>query len=129
MFKRLLLLLAVTIFLPGCALFEKTEPLAVTRVRFENASYYPVTNIRLKVESIKEVVFCPEIRVANDCYTDFPGQEYGGNTIIISWEQNGKSWTTGEISAEMPKTVKRDVPLTCSVIIGNQGSYNTHFAQ
>lgn len=129
MFKRLLFLLAVTIFLPNCAFFEKTEPLAVARVRFENASYYPVTNIRLKVDSIKEEVSCPEISVAKDCYTDFPGQEHVGNLIIISWEQNGKSWTTGEISAEMPKTVKRDVPLTCSVSIGNQGSYNTHFVQ
>jgi hypothetical protein len=129
MFKRLLFLLAVTIFLPNCAFFEKTEPLAVAKVRFENASYYPVTNIRLKVDSIKGVVSCPEIRVTKDCYTDFPGQKYAGNSITISWEQNGKSWTTGEISAEMPKVVKRNVPLTCSVIIGNQGSYNTHFTQ
>lgn len=132
MWRRLFLLFAAILLLSSCALFEKFEKtgtFTVAGVRFENASYYPVTNIRLKVDSIKEVVSCREILVANDCYTDFPGQKYVGNSIIISWEQNGKTWTTGEISPEMPKTMNRDEPLTCSVIIGNQGSYNTHFAQ
>lgn len=129
MWRRQLVALYVIVLLSSCAFMEKTESFKVVGVRFENASYYPVTNIRLKVDSIKEVVSCRELLVANDCYADFPGQEYIGSPIIISWEQNGKSWTTGEISAEMPKTMNRDAPLTCSVIIGNQGSYNTHFVQ
>lgn len=127
--RRQLLSFYVIVLLSSCTFMAKTESFKVVGVRFENASYYPITNIQLGVDGIKEVVSCRELPVTNECYTDFPVQQYLGNPIIISWEQNGKSWTTGEISAEMPKTMNRDAPLTCSVIIGNQGSYNTHFAQ
>ena len=129
MWRQPLLIFVAIVLLSGCVLIEKAPYLRVTRVRFENASYYPITNIRLRVDSIKEVVSCSELLSTNDCYTDFPGQEYLGNPIIISWEQNGRSWTTGEIFAEMPQKMTKDAPLTCAVIIGNQGSYKAHFAQ
>ena len=107
----------------------KTESWNVVQVRFENASYYPITNIRLRVEKSKEVVSCSELGVAKDCLTGFPALKYEGESIIVSWEQNGQPWTTGEVFVEMPKTLDKDGPLTCAVIIGNQGSYNAHLDQ
>ncbi|MBC8318823.1 MAG: hypothetical protein H8E41_13040 [Desulfobulbaceae bacterium] len=131
MWRRSLSVLAVIILLSSCAFLEKTEQeaLAVAGVRFQNASYYPVAHVRLIGEDFRDVVSCREVVVGTECYTDFPAGQYGGKPIAISWEQNGKTWSTGQIFIEVPEDVNRKKPTTCVVIMGNQGSYNTHFSQ
>ena len=118
-------LLTVIFFVAGCAYLEQKEPFTVVGVKFYNASYYPIENVRLRVQKTRGFATCNKILPQAVCLTTFPVREYQGNPVIISWEQNGKPWSTGEIIVEPEEGSSPDKPLFGIIEIGNQGSYIT----
>lgn len=122
------LVFGVAFILQGCAFLDRGNALDVTGVIFENASYYPIANISLRVVGSTESVTCSQLPAKSSCLRGFPAEQYQATPIIVSWEQNGKNWTTGRIIADMPRERNSNEPMSCNIIIGNQGSYNTHFS-
>lgn len=129
MWRQTVLLLAAVLLMSGCALLQKKGQHTVVGIRFHNVSYHPIGDVRLHVERIKGFASCSRILPKSICSTTFPVREYQGNPVIISWNQNGKTWTTGEIAVKLPEGASRDKPLFCVVEIGNQGSHSVSLAQ
>jgi hypothetical protein len=123
MWRQTTLLFTAIFLISGCAHIQKKEPLTVTGVKFYNASYYPIENVRLRVRKTRGFASCNKILPQAMCLTTFPVRKYQGNPVIISWEQNGKPWSTGEILVEPTEDASLDKPLFGVVEIGNQGSY------
>ena len=109
--------------------FQKWEAIVHgCRVKFYNASYYPIENVRLSVQKTSGFASCSKILPQAACFTTFPVRKYQGNPVIISWEQNGKPWSTGEIAVEPSEDAAPDEPLYGIIEFGNQGSYITFLA-
>ena len=129
MWRPTVLMLAAFFLISSCAFLQKDEPLTIVGVKFQNASYYHIEDVRLRVQKTRGFVSCSKILPQSVCLTTFPVREYQGNPVIISWKQNGKSWTTGEIVVDPPKEASPDKPLFCVVEIGNQGSHIIYLTQ
>lgn len=83
------------------------EAIRIQGLSFENRSRSSVTGIRLLVPATQNFVSCGHIAPSGVCSSAFPGVDYRGTPVQVSWTQDGQTWTTGEIRLQADEQVRR----------------------
>ena len=106
----------------GCGgLPVRTAPIEITGLVIYNNTSDPLYDIKLKVEKTGTVVTCNLIPSGRNFSTEFPLKRYQGNSVNVSWQQNGINRSTGDIYADVPDDLSPNVPVAVAVIIQQNG--------
>ena len=127
--RDITLLMTFLLLVSGCATTPEPAKVVVKGVSFSNGTSSPVTDVRLFVEKTKSFVSCGYIPAGSGCSTTFPLREYQGNPVSISWQQENRSWTTGEFVFELPEPLLPGKPITAIVNIGERGQSRVFLTQ
>ncbi len=117
------------LFLFACAGLPKTNPLTVAGLTFHNATSGPIKNARLTASKTHGLVACGFILPHNDCSTTFPLKQYQGNSITVSWQHAGQTWTSEGVDVQLPEYPIPNRPTTAVVTLGENGSINARLIQ
>ena len=96
-------------------------PIDIAGLVIYNNTPDPLYDIKLKVEKTGTVVTCNLIPSGRNFSTEFPLKRYQGNSVNVSWQQNGINRSTGDIYADVPDDLSPNVPVAVAVIIQQNG--------
>ncbi len=115
-------ILTTTIFaISGCGEVLQSRSIEIGGLLIRNRTTGPLYDIKLKVERTGTVISCNFIPAGGNFSTEFPLRRYQGNSVWVSWQQNGRTFTTGEMYAEIPEVLDLSLPAAAVVIIQNNG--------
>lgn len=113
----------------ACAELPKSNPLTVAGLTFHNATSSPIKDARLTASKTHGLVACGFILPHNDCSTTFPLKQYQGNSITVSWQNAGQTWTSVDVAVQLPEYPIPNRPTTAVVTLGEHGSINARLIQ
>ena len=119
---RLLFSFGILLVVSACAELPTTNPITVAGLMFYNNTDAPIQNAKLSVTTTRGLVACGVILPWKECSTTFPVRQYQGNPIIVTWEQAGKTWSSGEIYVKLPSASAAAAPTIAVVTLGVQGA-------
>jgi hypothetical protein len=105
----------------GCGEGLKTRSIEIGGLVIRNQTAGPLYDIKLKVERTGTVVTCNFIPAGGDFSTEFPLRRYQGNSVRVSWQQNGQNFATGDLYAEIPDVLDLNSPAAAVVEIHPAG--------
>jgi len=117
------------LFVFACAELPQSDPLTVAGLTFHNATSTPIHNARLSVSKTHGLVACGVILPHNECSTTFPQRQYQGKTITVSWQNEGQTWTSSDVSVQLPEYPIPNRPTTAVVTLGDNGYINARLIQ
>jgi hypothetical protein len=119
---RLLFSFGILLVVSACAELPTTNPITVAGLMFYNNTDAPIQNAKLSVTTTRGLVACGLILPGKECSTTFPVRQYQGNPIIVTWEQVGQTWSSGEIYVQLPPASAAAAPTIAVVTLGVQGA-------
>jgi hypothetical protein len=119
---RLLFSFGILLVVSACAELPTTNPITVAGLMFYNNTDAPIQNAKLSVTTTRGLVACGVILPGKECSTTFPVRQYQGNPIIVTWEQAGKTWSSGEIYVQLPPASLATTPTIAMVTLSEQGA-------
>ena len=105
----------------GCSELPTTKAITVAGLRFYNNTDTTIHNAKLSVTTTRGLVACGVILPRKACSTTFPVRQYQGNPIIVSWEQAGRVWSSGEFYVQLPAASSAATPSIAVITLGAQG--------
>jgi hypothetical protein len=120
--QRLIFYFGMLLLVAACSELPKTNTITVTGLVFYNNTATPVHNAKLSVSKTHGLVACGVILPRKECSTTFPVRQYQGNSIIVSWEQAGRTWSSGEFYVQLPDDPPTDTPSIAVVTLGDDGA-------
>ena len=112
----LIVLTALSVF--GCGEVLRTRSIEIGGLMIRNQTAGPLYDIKLRVEQTSTVVSCNFIPAGGDFSTEFPLRRYQGNSVRVSWQQNGRNFITDELYAELPEVL--DYSLSAAAVVAIQ---------
>ena len=122
--QRLFFSFGMLLLISACGELPKTTSITVAGLVFLNNTSTPVYNAKLSVKKTGGLVACGVILPGKECSTTFPVRQYQGNPIIVSWEQAGQTWSSGEFYVQLPGSPVTDAPTIAFITLGEQGAVN-----
>ena len=119
---RLLFSFGILLVVSACAELPTTNPIIVAGLMFYNNTDALIQNAKLSVTTTRGLVACGVILPGKDCSTTFPVRQYQGNPIIVTWEQVGQTWSSGEIYVQLPPASAAAAPTIAVVTLSEQGA-------
>jgi len=89
---------------------------------FYNNTDAPIQNAKLSVTTTRGLVACGVVLPGKACSTTFPVRQYQGNPVIVTWEQAGQTWSSGEFYIQLPTASHAATPTIAVVTLGVQGA-------
>jgi hypothetical protein len=124
------LLLGLLLLMSSCATLPDKEPaiepapvpgLEIHGLLIFNGTSSVISTAQLLVPATGGFVSCGNILPRSQCSTLFPEQEYRERPVNISWTKGAQSWSTGDISIQLPAIVDPELPAYVRVIIVGPG--------
>jgi len=117
------MLTATILATSGCGegLRGQSRSIEIGGLLIRNRTAGPLYDIKLKVERTGTVVSCNFIVAGGNFSTEFPLRRYQGNSVWVSWQQNGQNFATGEMYAEIPNDLDIGLPAAAVVVIQDSG--------
>ena len=106
----------------GCGEVLQSRSIEIGGLLIRNRTAGPLYDIKLRVERTGTVVSCNFIPAGGNFSTEFPLRRYQGNSVRVSWQQNGRNFATGEMYADTPDVLDISLPAAAVVIIQNNGA-------
>jgi len=125
---RLFFSLSILLIVSACGEMPTRNAITIAGLVFVNQTASPVYNAKLSVTTTRGLVACGVILPGKECSTTFPVRQYQGNPIIVTWEQAGHSWSSGEIYVQLPAASAAAMPTIAVVTLGAQGTINAVLA-
>jgi hypothetical protein len=119
---RLFFSFGTLLVISACGELPSTNPITVAGLVFYNNTASPVHNAKLSVTTTRGLVACGVILPGKECSTTFPVRQYQGNPIIVTWEQVGQTWSSGEIYVQLPPASAAAAPTIAVVTLGVDGA-------
>ena len=119
---RLLFSFGILLVVSACAELPTTNPITVAGLMFYNNTDAPIQNAKLSVTTTRGLVACGVVLPGKECSTTFPVRQYRGNPVIVTWEQAGQTWSSGEFYIELPTASLAATPTIAVVTLGVQGA-------
>ena len=113
----------------SCTVLPKIRPIEVGGLFIRNSTSTPVKNVEIRVKKTGAKVSCSYIPAGKECSTTFPAKTYQGNSIMVSWEQEGRTWSSGEFLLQLPENLMADKSTMAVVNIGERGSVSAWLDQ
>lgn len=120
--QRLIFYFGMLLLVAACSELPKTNTITVSGLVFYNNTATPVHNAKLSVSKTRGLVACGFILAWKECSTTFPVRQYQGNPIIVSWEQAGHTWSSGEYYVQLPADPPTNTPSIAMVTLGDDGA-------
>ena len=119
---RLLFSFGILLVVSACAELPTTNPITVAGLMFYNNTDAPIQNAKLSVTTTRGLVACGVVLPGKECSTTFPVRQYRGNPVIVTWEQAGQTWSSGEFYIQLPTASLAATPTIAVVTLGVQGA-------
>ena len=120
--KTLLILTAIILTaISGCGEVLQSRSIEIGGLLIRNRTAGPLYDIKLKVERTGTVVTCNFIPAEGNFSTEFPLRRYQGNSVRVSWQQNGRNFATGDLYAEISDALDISLPAAAVVEIHHAG--------
>ncbi|MHC5159206.1 MAG: hypothetical protein ACYSN8_04120 [Planctomycetota bacterium] len=103
-----------TLTISGCGEVLRTRSIEIGGLMIRNQTAG-------RVEQTSTVVSCNFIPAGGDFSTEFPLRRYQGNSVRVSWQQNGQNFVTGELYAELPEVLDDSSSAAAVVVIQENG--------
>ena len=115
----LIVLTALSVF--GCDEVLQTRSIEIGGLIIRNQTAGSLYDIKLRVEQTSTVVSCNFIPAGGDFSTEFPLRRYQGNSVRVSWQQNGRNFVTDDLYAELPEVLDYSSSAAAVVAIQENG--------
>jgi len=122
--RRLVLYFGLLLGISACSSLPTSNSVTVTGLLFYNNTTTPIHNAKLSVTTTHGLVACGLILPGKECSTTFPVRQYQGNPIIVSWEHNGRAWSSGEFRVPVQDDSIAGTASIAVILLGEQGEYN-----
>ena len=109
------------LLISGCGGTFQGSSIEIGGLLIRNRTPEPLYDVTLRVEKTGTLVTCNFIPVGGTITTEFPLRRYQGNSVRVSWRQNGWPCETGNLYAEIPDVPDRGSPETAVVEIQRPG--------
>lgn len=119
---RLFFSVGVLVVISACGELPTTNAITVAGLVFYNNTATPVHKAKLSVITTRGLVACGVILPGKECSTTFPVRQYQGNPIIVTWEQAGQTWSSGEFYVQLPAAPLAATSTIAVVTLGAQGT-------
>jgi len=121
--QRIVALFAFSLVIAvGCTGLPPTEPVRVGGLVFHNNTLQSLQDVRLQVPKTGGFIDCNLILAGRQCLTTFPSRLYRGNPVIITWQQVGKRFSSGEIRIQSRRKPVPGRAATVFVSLNRDGS-------
>jgi hypothetical protein len=111
---KLMAIVFATLTISGCGEVLRTRSIEIGGLMIRNQTAG-------RVEQTSTVVSCNFIPAGGDFSTEFPLRRYQGNSVRVSWQQNGQNFVTGELYAELPEVLDDSSSAAAVVVIQENG--------
>ena len=109
------ILTATILAISGCGEVLQSRSIEIGGLVIRNRTAGPLYDIKMKVERTGTVVSCNFIPAGGNFSTEFPLRRYQGNSVRVSWQQNGRTFATGDLYAEIPDAI--DIGLSAAAVV------------
>lgn len=109
------------LLISGCAGTFQSSSIEIGGLLIRNRTPEPLYNVTLKVEKTRTLVSCNFIPSGGTFSTEFPLRRYQGNSVRVSWRQNGRPFETDNLYAEIPDVPDPGLPAIAVVEIHGPG--------
>lgn len=114
-------IILTTLLIGGCGGDFQGSSIEIGGLLIRNRTPGPLYDVKLKVERTGTTVTCNFIPAGGSFSTEFPLRRYQGNSVRVSWRQNGRPFETGDLYAEIPDVLDRGLPAAAVVDIRQTG--------
>ena len=128
-FRLVLFCLVMSTLLFGCMIPEKARQLTINGIVFQNHTTQTVHNVTVSVETTSMFANCSHVYADGECSNMFPFAPYRGNPIRITWEQEGKVWSTEELYLSTSETIIPGQPAKAYIVITGAGRARAELVQ
>ena len=111
----LMTMILTALLVSGCGEVLQSRSIEIAGLVIRNQTSGPLYDIKLRVEKTGTVVTCNFIPAGGSFSTGFPLRRYQGNSVRVSWQQNGRNFATGDLYAEIPDTL--DLSLSAAAVV------------
>lgn len=113
----------------GCAMMndQNSNNYFMDKIIIRNLSNGILSQVKLKVEQSHGVISCGKILQQSECSSGFRKRPYKNNWVNISWERNGKRFTTENIKVSLNKNIKMGVVMKAIIEIRNDNELSAYF--
>lgn len=118
---KLMAIVFATLTISGCGEVLQTRSIEIGGLMIRNQTAGPLYDIKLRVEQTSTVVSCNFIPAGGDFSTEFPLRRYQGNSVRVSWQQNGRNFVTNELYADLPEVLDYSSSAAAVVAIQENG--------
>lgn len=112
-----------TLVLMACAGARPEVPaLQVDGMVIRNQTQTWISAVRVLLPASGAFVSCGNIAPGSMCSTGFPQTAYAGESLEITWSQEGQIHSTGPFDMQLPDDLDAKRPASVSVVIAAPGS-------
>ena len=110
-------------------MLNKAPALTIDGIIFHNQTPQTIYDVGLYVEKTKAFAHCSHVYSGKECSSTFLVKRYQGNQVRVTWEQNGKDWSTSNFLVTTPKELTPGKPATVRVVVTGNGTAKAVFVQ
>lgn len=107
----------------------KKPGIAIDGVEIINKLSFSVTDVQILVALSGDFVSCGTILRKTSCSTSFPGREYQGSPVEVTWKEQGQANTTGNFVIDPPASADSGHPWWIEVVIFAPGQAGAKLVQ
>jgi len=122
--QRLAFYFGLLLGISACGSLPPSNSVTVAGLLFYNNTATPIHNAKLSVTTTHGLVACGLILPGMECSTTFPVRQYQHNPIVVTWEHNGRTWSSGEFRVPVPDDSTASTASIAVILLGEQGEYN-----
>ena len=119
---KVLIMSLILLMLGACASVPEQNLNALV---IQNNTNAPVYDVVLRIPETHGIVSCSAILPGYDCYLGFKERKNENRVAILSWTQNGKSYTKPLVGSKETK-LHPDYPYKAVVSIMDQGQLDVY---
>jgi hypothetical protein len=130
----MLAIFLLTLLLNACAVSGESPPthgaaFEIVGVRIFNQLESSIADAQILVLQTGSFVSCSSIQPATSCSTSFPGREYGGGPMRVTWKEQGLPQATDDFALKTEAFATSARPLWVEVVIFAPGQAGARLVQ
>lgn len=132
---RLLTLALTSLMLMACAaaptktVDEPVHAFEIDGIEIRNELTIGITDVEILVPQTGDFVGCGNIVARTSCSTSFPGQQYQGHKVLVTWKERGIPHSTPKFVLTPPQVLGSGHPIWIEVSIFAPGQAGARLVQ
>lgn len=114
---------------PHKSIDEPVPGFEIDGIEIRNELTIGVTDVEILVPQTGDFVGCGNIVARTSCSTSFPGRQYQGYKVLVTWKERGIPYSTPEFVLTPPQVLEAGRPIWIEVLIFAPGEAGARLVQ